>query len=52
MGMKVEKYYVSEVVEFAINVSRINVGGIIEHTAAIDILSLKKISVLGLVDFC
>jgi hypothetical protein len=44
MGMKAEKYYESEVVEFAINVSRINLGGITEHIAAIDTLTPEKIS--------
>ncbi|GFG38570.1 hypothetical protein Cfor_01628 [Coptotermes formosanus] len=50
LGIKVEKYYASEVDKDAINVSRLNHGGMIEHIGAIETLNEGKLSALGPID--
>jgi len=50
MGMKVEKYYASEVDKDAINVSRLNHGDLIEHIGAVETLSAGKLAALGPID--
>jgi site-specific DNA-cytosine methylase len=50
LGIRVEKYYASEVDEDAINVSRRNHGDTIEHIGAIETLTTEKISALGPID--
>jgi site-specific DNA-cytosine methylase len=50
LGIRVEKYYASEVDEDAINVSRKNHGGTIEHIGAIETLDTEKLSTLGPID--
>jgi site-specific DNA-cytosine methylase len=50
LGIKVEKYYASEVDKDAINVSKLNHGGMIEHIGAIETLDKEKLSDLGPID--
>ena len=50
LGMRVEKYYASEVDEDAINISRFNHGDMIEHIGAIETLDKEKLSALGRID--
>jgi site-specific DNA-cytosine methylase len=50
MGIKVEKYYASEVDEDAITVSKHNHGDIIEHIGDIETLSAEKLSGIGPID--
>ena len=50
LGIKVEKYYASEVDEVAIDVSRIRHGDTIEHIGAVETLDTKKLSALGRID--
>ncbi|KDR23649.1 DNA (cytosine-5)-methyltransferase 3A [Zootermopsis nevadensis] len=50
MGIKVEKYYASEVDKDAINVSKFNHGDRIEHIGDVETLSPEKLSRLGPID--
>jgi site-specific DNA-cytosine methylase len=50
LGIRVEKYYASEVDKDAINVSRLNHGSMIEHIGAIETLNTEKLSALGPID--
>jgi site-specific DNA-cytosine methylase len=50
LGIRVEKYYASEVDKDAINVSRINHGGTIKHIGAIQTLDTDKLLALGPID--
>jgi site-specific DNA-cytosine methylase len=47
LGIRVEKYYASEVDEDAINISRKHHGGTIEHIGAIETLDKQKLFALG-----
>ena len=50
LGIRVEKYYASEVDIDAIKVSRLNHGSMIEHVGAVGTLKGKKLSALGPID--
>ena len=50
LGIRAEKYYASEVDKDAINVSRLNHGGTIEHIGAVETLNEEKLSALGHID--
>lgn len=50
LGIRVKKYYASEVDKDAINVSRLNHGNLIEHLGAVQTLSTEKLSALGPID--
>ena len=50
LGIRVEKYYASEVDKDAINVSRLNHGSTIEHIGAIETLNTENLSALGPID--
>jgi len=50
LGIKVGNYYASEVDKDAINVSRLNHGGMIEHIGAIDTLNEENLYALGPID--
>jgi site-specific DNA-cytosine methylase len=50
LGIRVKKYYASEVDKDAINVSRLNHGGTIEYIGAVQTLGTEKLSALGPVD--
>lgn len=50
LGIRVEKYYASEVDKDAINVSRFNHGSTIEQIGAVETLDTEKLSALGPID--
>jgi DNA (cytosine-5)-methyltransferase 3A len=50
LGIRVEKYYASEVDKDAINVSRLNHGDAIEQVGAVESLDSEKLSALGPID--
>ena len=50
LGIRVEKYYASEVDKDAINVSRFNHGSMVEHIGAVETLNAEKLSALGPID--
>ena len=50
LGIRVEKYYPSEVDEDAINVSIFNHGDMIEHIGAMETLNKEKITAVGRID--
>jgi site-specific DNA-cytosine methylase len=50
LGIRVKKYYASEVDKDAISVSKRNHGGMIEHIGAVETLDKEKLSALGPID--
>ena len=50
LGIRVEKYYASEVDEDAIEVSTLSHGTMIEHVGAVETLNTEKLSTLGPID--
>jgi len=50
LGIRVDKYYASEVDKDAINVSKLNHGSMIEHIGAVETLNTEKLSALGPID--
>ena len=50
LGIRVEKYYASEVDEDAIEVSTLNHSTMIEHVGAVETLNTEKLSTLGPID--
>jgi site-specific DNA-cytosine methylase len=50
LGIRVEKYFASEVDKDAINVSRLNHGSTIEQIGAVETLNKEKLSALGPID--
>ena len=50
LGIRVEKYYASEVDKDAINVSRLNHGSMIEQIGEVETLDTEKLSALGPID--
>ena len=50
LGIRVEKYYASEVDKDAINVSKHNHGSMIEHIGAVETLNTEKLSALVPID--
>jgi site-specific DNA-cytosine methylase len=50
LGIKVEKYYASEVDKDAISVSKFHHGDTIEHIGAVETLNINKLHALGRID--
>ena len=50
LGIRVEKYYASEVDKDAIEISTLNHGTMIEHVGAVETLNTEKLSTLGPID--